>query len=131
MVQLRSNLLVFQLLCVVHMEFTNTYGSLFGFATASFFRLAGGEPLFNMDACIWYPWAEEIGKCISGSVTYLNIVSSLVPFLFIFHCGGFLSATLIFLFRWSSHAKISFQDSFNVDWTFQYHVDVTFNKLDV
>ena len=69
-----------QLLCVVHMAFTNTYGSLVGFVVSAFLRLAGGEPLFQMQALIWYPWAEDIGEKTSSSngrqygIFILNII---------------------------------------------------------
>lgn len=47
-----------QLLCCVHIPFTNTYGSIAGFALGLFFRLTGGEPLLDLPAAIEYPYYD-------------------------------------------------------------------------
>ncbi|TMS39126.1 hypothetical protein L596_005699 [Steinernema carpocapsae] len=44
-----------QLLCVVYMPLSNTYGSLSGYAVGLLLRLSGGEPLINFGAMIHYP----------------------------------------------------------------------------
>ncbi|XP_014679391.1 PREDICTED: LOW QUALITY PROTEIN: high-affinity choline transporter 1-like, partial [Priapulus caudatus] len=44
-----------QLLAVVHMDFTNTYGSLFAYIVGLVLRLGGGEPFLHLRAFIKYP----------------------------------------------------------------------------
>lgn len=44
-----------QLVSVVHLSRTNTYGSLAGYCVGMFFRIAGGEPLMYLPAMIEYP----------------------------------------------------------------------------
>ena len=48
-----------QLLCCVHIPFTNTYGSVAGFILGLFFRFTGGEILLNLPPLIKYPWYDE------------------------------------------------------------------------
>ena len=48
-----------QLLCCVHLPFTNTYGSMAGFILGLFFRLAGGEVLLNFPPLIKYWYYDE------------------------------------------------------------------------
>ena len=45
-----------QLLCIVHMEFTNEAGAWAGYILGMFFRLTGGEPLLGLPPLIKYPW---------------------------------------------------------------------------
>ncbi|ELU02454.1 hypothetical protein CAPTEDRAFT_214938 [Capitella teleta] len=54
-----------QLLCCVHIPFTNTYGSIAGFILGLIFRFTGGEPLLNLPAAIeyWYFDAETGYQC--------------------------------------------------------------------
>lgn len=52
-----------QLLCVIYLRWTNTYGSLAGYILGLFFRLAGGEPALNIPILIEYPfYDEELGQ---------------------------------------------------------------------
>lgn len=52
-----------QLLCVIYLRWTNTYGSLAGYILGLFFRLAGGEPALNIPILIKYPfYDEELGQ---------------------------------------------------------------------
>ncbi|CAJ0933273.1 unnamed protein product, partial [Mesorhabditis belari] len=44
-----------QLLCVVYMETSNTYGSMSGYFVGLILRLSGGEPLVGLPAFIHYP----------------------------------------------------------------------------
>uniref|UniRef100_A0A1I7XX86 High-affinity choline transporter 1-like n=1 Tax=Steinernema glaseri TaxID=37863 RepID=A0A1I7XX86_9BILA len=44
-----------QLLCVVYMPLSNTYGSLSGYAVGLILRLSGGEPLLGFPAMVHYP----------------------------------------------------------------------------
>lgn len=48
-----------QLTCVLYMGFANTYGAVAGYTLGLFFRLAGGEAMFNWTPLIEYPWYEE------------------------------------------------------------------------
>ncbi|CAH1244555.1 SLC5A7 [Branchiostoma lanceolatum] len=48
-----------QLVCVVHLEFTNTYGSLCGYIVGMILRLCGGETIIGLPPAIKYPFFEE------------------------------------------------------------------------
>ncbi|XP_066266514.1 high affinity choline transporter 1-like [Branchiostoma lanceolatum] len=48
-----------QLVCVVHLEFTNTYGSLCGYIVGMVLRICGGESLLSIDPVIKYPYYDE------------------------------------------------------------------------
>lgn len=48
-----------QLICVIYLHWTNTYGSLAGYAIGLFFRLAGGEASLNISVLIKYPFYNE------------------------------------------------------------------------
>lgn len=48
-----------QLLAVVHIDFTNTYGSLFAYIVGLILRIGGGEPLLNLKPLIRYPMYDE------------------------------------------------------------------------
>ncbi|ELU11061.1 hypothetical protein CAPTEDRAFT_183218 [Capitella teleta] len=54
-----------QLLCCVHIPFSNTYGSIAGYFFGVLFRLTGGEPLLGLPAVIqyWYYDAETGFQC--------------------------------------------------------------------
>jgi hypothetical protein len=49
-----------QLLCVVYMEKSNTYGCLCGYAVGLFLRLSGGEPLIFFPPLIHFPMYTEV-----------------------------------------------------------------------
>lgn len=51
-----------QLLCVIYLRWTNTYGSLAGYVLGLFFRLAGGEEALNIPVLIKYPFYDEENK---------------------------------------------------------------------
>ncbi|XP_048763868.2 high-affinity choline transporter 1-like [Ostrea edulis] len=94
-----------QLVCVIYLKKSNTYGSLLGYVVGMFFRIAGGEPTLGIDAVIKYPYySEERGQmfpfktlCMLMSLTTIISVSCLTNFLFkrkivhprfdIFKCG--------------------------------------------
>ncbi|KAK6021079.1 hypothetical protein OSTOST_13259, partial [Ostertagia ostertagi] len=44
-----------QLLCVVYVKSSNTYGSLAGYGVGLILRLSGGEPLVGLPALVHYP----------------------------------------------------------------------------
>ena len=48
-----------QLLCAIHIPYTNVMGSAFGFVLGLFFRLTGGESLLKLLPLIKYPWYDE------------------------------------------------------------------------
>ena len=48
-----------QLLCCVHLPFTNAYGSMAGFVLGLFFRLTGGEMFLDFPPLIKYPYYDE------------------------------------------------------------------------
>uniref|UniRef100_A0A0M3IPZ3 High-affinity choline transporter 1-like n=1 Tax=Ascaris lumbricoides TaxID=6252 RepID=A0A0M3IPZ3_ASCLU len=48
-----------QLVCVVYMQRSNTYGSISGYIVGLLLRLSGGEPLLSFPALIHYPMYEE------------------------------------------------------------------------
>ena len=55
-----------QLLSVLYIPMTNSYGSLVGFLCGAFFRLIGGEPLLNVPALLDYGFAyKTLNMCIS------------------------------------------------------------------
>lgn len=47
-----------QLVSVVYLDDTNTYGSLAGYIIGLLFRILGGEPLIHLPAIIKYPWYD-------------------------------------------------------------------------
>lgn len=52
-----------QLISVVYLKDTNTYGSLAGYLIGLFFRLAGGEPMLRLPPLIKYPlYTDEHGQ---------------------------------------------------------------------
>ncbi|XP_035692943.1 high-affinity choline transporter 1-like [Branchiostoma floridae] len=48
-----------QLVCVVHLKFTNTYGSLCGYIVGMILRICGGETIIGLPPAIKYPFFEE------------------------------------------------------------------------
>ncbi|XP_045214983.1 high-affinity choline transporter 1-like [Mercenaria mercenaria] len=79
-----------QLLCVIYLRWTNTYGSLAGYILGLFFRLAGGEEALNIPILIKYPFYDETHgqlfpfKTLGMLITLTSIVafSYLTKYLF-------------------------------------------------
>ena len=79
-----------QLLCVVYLRWTNTYGSLSGYILGLFFRLAGGESSLGIPVLIKYPfYSEKDGQlfpfktlCMLITLTTIVAVSFLTKNLF-------------------------------------------------
>lgn len=79
-----------QLLCVIYLKTSNTYGSLVAYVIGMFFRIAGGEPSLGIDVLIKFPYySVENGQvfpfktlCMLMSFTSLVFVSYLTDFLF-------------------------------------------------
>lgn len=67
-----------QLVCVLFLNFTNTYGALTGFFLGLFFRLAGGESLIDMDPLIEYPYYDNYQyfpyKTLSMLISFAGII---------------------------------------------------------
>nr|XP_022316621.1 high-affinity choline transporter 1-like isoform X2 [Crassostrea virginica]XP_022316628.1 high-affinity choline transporter 1-like isoform X2 [Crassostrea virginica]XP_022316636.1 high-affinity choline transporter 1-like isoform X2 [Crassostrea virginica] len=94
-----------QLLCVIYLKNSNTYGSLLGYIVGMFFRIAGGEPSLGIGTLIKYPYySEEHGQmfpfktlCMIMSLVTIAVVSTVIDSLFkkgildhrydIFQCG--------------------------------------------
>lgn len=80
-----------QLLCVVYLRDTNTYGSVVGFVVGVVLRLTGGEYTLHITPVIKYPWYSESEglqlfpyKTFAMLVTFTSIVavSSLTTYVF-------------------------------------------------
>ncbi|XP_071949540.1 high-affinity choline transporter 1-like [Antedon mediterranea] len=78
-----------QLVCVVYIGYTNTYGSLFAYILGLILRLGGGEPLLSLDPFIEYPFYEDgvqlfPFRTFSMVISFitLNLVSLLFRFIF-------------------------------------------------
>ncbi|XP_056019601.1 high-affinity choline transporter 1-like isoform X2 [Ostrea edulis] len=79
-----------QLLCVIYLRASNTYGSLVGYIIGMFFRIAGGEPSLGIDVLIKFPYySVKNGQlfpfktlCMLMSFTSIVFVSYLTDFLF-------------------------------------------------
>lgn len=79
-----------QLVCVIYIKYTNTYGSLAGYVLGLFFRLSGGEPAMHLKPIIEYPWYnEEDGQlfpfktlCMLISLCSLCLVSYITNYIF-------------------------------------------------
>lgn len=83
-----------QLVSVVHLSQTNTYGSLAGYCIGMFFRVAGGEPLIYLPALIKFPgyyynawddWGQRFPfRTLTMILSFLTIigVSHLAKYLF-------------------------------------------------
>ncbi|XP_066305099.1 high-affinity choline transporter 1-like [Branchiostoma lanceolatum] len=52
-----------QVVCVLFVRFSNSYGSLAGFTVGLILRIAAGEPLLNMAPFVRYPfYSDELGQ---------------------------------------------------------------------
>lgn len=94
-----------QLVCVIYLRNSNTYGSLLGYIVGMFFRIAGGEPSLGIGTLIKYPYySEEHGQmfpfktlCMMMSMVTIIAFSYLTDILFkkgiihhrfdVFKCG--------------------------------------------
>lgn len=82
-----------QLVCVVYLKGTNTYGSLSGYLMGLMFRLLGGEPLVGLPPGIQYPgYTEEFGqkfpfRTLSMIISFSTILLVSYPARYIFENG--------------------------------------------
>ncbi|ELU07259.1 hypothetical protein CAPTEDRAFT_98096 [Capitella teleta] len=80
-----------QLVSVVYLGGTNTYGSLAGYIMGLFFRLLGGEPLIDLPATTKYPYYDEVEKVqwfpfktVCMLISFFFIVSVSYPLKYLF-----------------------------------------------
>ncbi|XP_067673226.1 high-affinity choline transporter 1-like [Haliotis asinina] len=85
-----------QLICVIYVKFSNTYGSLAGYILGLFFRLSGGETAIGVPAFIKYPGFDYENnaqlfpfKTISMLISLITIVSVSYPLKYAFETGIF------------------------------------------
>lgn len=79
-----------QLLCVIYLKWTNTYGSLAGYILGLFFRLAGGESTLGIPILIKYPYFNDSDGqlfpfktlCMFISMTSIIVVSAITKYVF-------------------------------------------------
>ena len=83
-----------QLVCVIYMESTNTYGSLAGYLVGLFFRLGGGEPSMHLEPLIKYPLYNEEEKLqlfpfksLSMLMSLATIIAVSLPLKYVFEAG--------------------------------------------
>ncbi|XP_052070657.1 high-affinity choline transporter 1-like [Mytilus californianus] len=83
-----------QLVSVVYLKGTNTYGSLAGFILGLFFRIAGGEESMNISPIIKYPWYDEVEKAqlfpfktLSMIMSFVSIIGVSYPLKYLFESG--------------------------------------------
>ncbi|XP_038124688.1 high-affinity choline transporter 1 isoform X1 [Cyprinodon tularosa] len=54
-----------QLVCVLHVQYANTYGAITGFVVGLLLRVLGGEPVLGIPPLLLYPgWREENNRII-------------------------------------------------------------------
>ncbi|XP_071946750.1 high-affinity choline transporter 1-like isoform X2 [Antedon mediterranea] len=75
-----------QLVCVVYIDYTNTYGSLAAYILGLSLRLGGGEPLLSLSPFIEYPFFDN-GEQLFPFRTFSMLVSltTLILFSYLFH----------------------------------------------
>ncbi|XP_046359604.1 high-affinity choline transporter 1-like [Haliotis rufescens] len=85
-----------QLICVIYVKFSNTYGSLAGYILGLFFRLAGGEIAIGVPPIIKYPGFDYVDnvqlfpfKTLSMLITLGTIVGVSYPLKYAFETGIF------------------------------------------
>ncbi|XP_070187378.1 high affinity choline transporter 1-like isoform X2 [Littorina saxatilis] len=82
-----------QLICVLYIRWSNSYGSLAGFIIGLTFRILGGEPGLSLPPTIEYPWMDPVSgqqfpfRTLSMliSVICILVFSALARLLFLRH----------------------------------------------
>ncbi|BHF82712.1 hypothetical protein SprV_0802585100 [Sparganum proliferum] len=65
-----------QLVSVLFLPFSNTYGSLAGFVVGLALRLTAGEPIFRMAALIKYPFYDELTGTQRAPIKTISMLGS-------------------------------------------------------
>ncbi|KAL7055628.1 hypothetical protein AAHC03_022868 [Spirometra sp. Aus1] len=65
-----------QLVSVLFLPFSNTYGSLAGFVVGLVLRLTAGEPIFRMAALIKYPFYDELTDTQRAPIKTISMLGS-------------------------------------------------------
>lgn len=83
-----------QLVSVVYLSGTNTYGSLAGFITGWIFRITGGEKSLKIPPLVKYPWFDEVGqsqlfpfKTLCMIISFASIICVSYPMKYLFESG--------------------------------------------
>ncbi|VDL96430.1 unnamed protein product [Schistocephalus solidus] len=65
-----------QLVSVLFLPFSNTYGSLVGFGVGLVLRLTAGEPIFHMPALIKYPYYDALTDTQRAPIKTISMLGS-------------------------------------------------------
>ena len=83
-----------QLVSVVYLSGTNTYGSLAGFIFGLFFRLTGGEPSLGLNPLVKYPFYDTVEnaqlfpfKTLCMCISFMSIIGVSYPLKYLFESG--------------------------------------------
>ncbi|KAK3768201.1 hypothetical protein RRG08_031736 [Elysia crispata] len=79
-----------QLVCVMYLKKSNSYGSFVAFALGLFFRLMGGDNALGIPAVIKYPWFSEADDIQYFPFRTLSMIISLVSLIFVSYVTDFL-----------------------------------------
>lgn len=80
-----------QLVCVMYLIGTNSYGSLSAFIVGLFFRLTGGESALSIPALIEYPWFQEETATSDGTQLFPFRTMSMLISLLTHVCVSYLT----------------------------------------
>ncbi|XP_028657167.1 high-affinity choline transporter 1 [Erpetoichthys calabaricus] len=84
-----------QLLCVLFIKGTNTYGSVAGYVFGLLLRIGGGEPYLKLPPFIYYPWWETIGSVHPLTHTEEYTIVQKFPFKTVSMISSFLGNVLV------------------------------------
>ncbi|RUS81848.1 hypothetical protein EGW08_010371 [Elysia chlorotica] len=79
-----------QLVCVMYLKKSNSYGSFVAFVLGLFFRLMGGDNALNIPAVIKYPWYSETEDVQYFPFRTLSMIISLFSLIFVSYVTDFL-----------------------------------------
>jgi solute carrier family 5 (high affinity choline transporter), member 7 len=79
-----------QLLCVVYLKSSNTYGSWSGFWVGTIMRLLSGEALFHLPSVIKYPFFDEENNYQRFPFRTFNMLLSMALIVGVSHLTKFL-----------------------------------------
>lgn len=90
-----------QLVCAVHIPYTEKWGSLAGFATGLVFRLAGGDKELGISPLIKYPYYDEKEELQNFPYKTLAMILSLISIL--------LVSLITYIFKKTTRRRNSFE----------------------